>query len=73
MDLPEVHDEASPTPAWISIVGVLVITAMALAALVRGAMPREPATAPATEAAAPAEPAPAADEAPAPEGAHAEH
>lgn len=38
-DLPEVHDEASPTPVWIPVIGVLVFAALSLAALVRGAMP----------------------------------
>lgn len=59
-DLPQIHDEASPTPAWIPIIGVLILVAMALAALVRGALPDRPAIAAAAPSAEAPRPTPAA-------------
>lgn len=59
-ELPEVHDEASDTPVWIPIVGALILCALSIAALVRGAMP-QPAP-PVAEVAAEAPPAAAAAE-----------
>ncbi len=56
-DLPQIHDEASPTPVWIPIIGVLILVAMALAALVRGALPSAPSI-----AVEPSDAAPTADD-----------